>query len=222
MYLDCNILTVFSDHKFFSLNRTLRKKAFALKSLDDEITALNVYYWIRAEIRYSNGFFIRDLYGRPHCVYKRKRAVCLDQSILYVSMVRKLGLESCVAYCSVKKSDDHAVALVRINGEVVAFDVSSGTPNIRNLNDYIPVNDIDVVENIKVANRSIKLFNIIKRAVVAFVLSGSLTFSQDYWYTENVDTVKKETIALVQNVSRDVKSLYDHFGQYINRIKKIF
>ena len=131
-------MTVFSDHKLFKINKKLRKKALALTALEKEDTVRNIYHWLRAEVKYSRGFFIRDHYGHPNRVHKRGRGVCVDQSILYVAMAREAGLESCVAYAQDCK---HAVAVVRLDGDPLIVDIASGNYYNRNISDYRPVRD---------------------------------------------------------------------------------
>jgi len=207
-------LTCDSECDLFILDKHLKRKAEVLAHADRDVSAMNLFHWMRAEISYGNGFFIKDKYGSAIHVHKRRRGVCLDKAVLYVAMARIMGLESCVAYCTIQ-GKPHAAAIVNA-GKVRVIDVGDGFCS-QDLRDYKPVRDHDLVKDVLKWNDYIKFVNLVKRGIVALFMSGSLIMGNQY-SNPKVDYVKAETSVLVKDLANDFSSAGTHLVNYFKRI----
>jgi len=203
------ILTTVSGHSHFkvsrSMKRRLRRVVRSTTEKNKEEISKAVFYWLRGHLEYKKGFFIKPIYGSARKTLRRGHGICLDQSLLYVSLLREMGIAGCVSYVG----GDHAVAVISPDRRVIV-DVAEGRYDTEIVS-HRPMSDMQVVADIKQWNKGIRISNAFKKVLFGVGLSVAINLSQPYWYTSKIKKFQETTASYVSTG-------YDYTRKYVNKL----
>ena len=114
----------------FSLNSSYRNKAISLKGSNDDQTILNVYEWVRENIKYDqdkkteiqeNDTGFCDYIPNLDKIYNEKKGVCLDKAALATAFLRIDGIPAKLVFGNLGE-EYHAWVEVTYEGNTVIVD----------------------------------------------------------------------------------------------------